>query len=149
VALLHRSSIWAALVEGPRWSAASAAAFLCAFGDAPRWTWDRVQADRGETLRLWMEQPPQAAMFPHGDHRPREPLTPDRIIVAVRSFIHFARKVNGPENVIKAPAPSSPAHHFALHRISCGRAHLDQVAGPGDLDQTRFAATDHVRPSDG
>ena len=114
-------------------SAAGAADFLCAFGYSPVWTWERVNSDQAKALREWMDKTPQAALFPHGDHRPREPLTPDRILAAVRSFIDFARKVNGPENVIKAAAPSSPEHHFALLFDKFRKLHSFKRLGSWDL----------------
>lgn len=73
-----QEAVWRACIgthfgrlSGKGETATSAARFLCAFGETPRWSWQTVSADPDAFLH-WLATEPRLATLRFGNHRKRE-----------------------------------------------------------------------------
>ncbi len=78
----------------------SASAFLCAFGEEPYWTWQRVHDDPGN-LRTWLaNHAADLQSLSYGNHRKYESKWPDDIWAVVESFVTLAERSGGPMKLV-------------------------------------------------
>jgi Alpha-glutamyl/putrescinyl thymine pyrophosphorylase clade 3 len=110
-------AIWRAIVgahfgrlSAKRGDATSAARFLCAFGDEPRWTWNRVLSDERAFLK-WLETEQRLKTLRFGNHRKHENTNHLRRVFA--ELIKLIRKFAAqPTVLIKTPGANTPTERF-------------------------------------
>lgn len=96
--------------------AQSASRFLCAFRQAPFWTWDRV-TESPDALREWLfECPDELATLMYGNHRKYESPKPKHIWSVCESFIWLGINHHSLEELISANAERCADGFDALYR---------------------------------
>lgn len=96
----------------------SAGKLLCAFGNEPQWTWDRVSA-RPAVLRTWlMKHAADLRTLAFGNHRKYESQKPKILWKVINSFLHLAAESGGPAALFSIEGDDQdPAERFdALYR---------------------------------
>jgi alpha-glutamyl/putrescinyl thymine pyrophosphorylase-like protein len=93
----------------------SAARVLCAFGDMPFWTWDRVSSDL-LTLKQWLANHKAVlAKLKFANHRKYESKKPEDLFRVLNSFIKWV-KLSGqsPRKAFAAEGANTPEARFDL-----------------------------------
>lgn len=94
----------------------SASDFLCAFGDEPYWTWQRV-CDNPDALRKWLHaRADDLQSLSFGNHRKYESKQPGDIWKAIESFLTLADEHGGSVGLVDASKCAVAGRFDALYR---------------------------------
>ena len=104
-----------ASAKGPE-QTKSAVRFLCAFGEKPFWTWNRV-SEAPEALEEWLtEHSDELTMLAYGNHRKYESQKPDLVWSVIESFVSLANDYGSPSQLISIAAADSSVVFDDLYR---------------------------------
>lgn len=113
---------------------ASAGRFLCGFGNAPMWTWERTAKDLDELL-IWLhahEHELQTLMY--GSHRKYESKQPDALYEVISSCIEWVNAQGGtPFAAMTLPHINPEDYFHVLYKAFKPIAHFGGRLGRFDL----------------